>query len=658
MSDTVPPPSIHTDAVPVQKIVGPPRRGPAHEPFKRQKMVRWLAPGQLAVTAVRAILSGTFGAYADRRETQAALHQHDGDGSAPGSAGGRIYSYVDVKDANGDFWLDFVADLGDGFDPTYSVAWLLARGELPAPGDDVVAGVGADGRALAEDAKAPAAGDPTHRGHVLVMGGDQVYPTASREEYHNRLSGPYEAALPSVAPGERAPHLFAIPGNHDWYDGLTSFIRQFCQARGIGAWETKQSRSYWALRLPQRWWVLGVDVQLQSDIDRPQMEYFSAVAREMRPGDRVILCTPEPAWVHTRCEPNSFDNLAYFERQVITPSGAELALTLTGDLHHYARYFSGEGERTRHKITAGGGGAYLLGTQLLPPTLDLQAPPAAPVVSASDDEWTGPCERWTRGDALYPSLGASLRMKPGAFTLWFKNPSFGVLLGAVYALFGWLLEIGSHPFGSKSTLLPLLRLSGPGEWRTVAATVGEIAYFTPGLTILILLLIGGMIGFASPDVERSKLLLRHRGLRTVTRVLVGFIHGLAHVALAVALVWIWAKLRVSLPPVWIGVAFLGAMSLVGGIAGSLLFALFLLPPVNYNEAFSSQHLETYKNFVRLRIGADGRLTVWSYGVDSPGRWRFRPNAPAGNAFYDATKPPMVRLIERPITLAAPGSSAS
>src|SRR5687767_12878362 len=54
--------------------------GPASETdlkWRRKKMVRWLSPGQLTATAVRALLSGIFGSYADRREVQAALHQAD-----------------------------------------------------------------------------------------------------------------------------------------------------------------------------------------------------------------------------------------------------------------------------------------------------------------------------------------------------------------------------------------------------------------------------------------------------------------------------------------------------------------------------------------------------------------------------------------------------
>ncbi|HEY6179460.1 MAG TPA: hypothetical protein VIX73_33625, partial [Kofleriaceae bacterium] len=70
------------------------------------------------------------------------------------------------------------------------------------------------------------------------FGGDLVYPVASREEYEQRLVMPYEHALPHT----RAPHpdVFAIPGNHDWYDSLISFTRRFCSERWFAGWRTRQ----------------------------------------------------------------------------------------------------------------------------------------------------------------------------------------------------------------------------------------------------------------------------------------------------------------------------------------------------------------------------------------------------------------------------------
>lgn len=645
----------------------PMRRGPTTLPWKPQGMVRWFSPGELASAGMRAVLSAVFGEYADRRELQAALHDDDVGAAEP-------HDYSARTDTEDGFWIDYVADLGDGFRSTYTVAWLLAQPTLPASGGDATP-VPRE-RSAAPRAEELKAGTRTRRGHVLVMGGDQVYPTASREEYTNRMSGPYEAALPWHGEGE-APHLFAIPGNHDWYDGLTAFIRLFTQKRWIGGWGTQQSRSYWALKLPERWWLLGIDVQLAADIDQPQMDYFCRVAERMQPGDRVILCTAEPAWVHTRSDPRAFDNLAFFEKQVLAPRGAELALTLTGDLHHYARYSSpaAEGTRQRHKITAGGGGAYLLGTQLLPADIELDAPvppaeaaAAAARVGEDTDHSPHRTETWTRGP-LYPGLGESLRLKLGAWKLFWKNPSFAVFLGVVYALFAWFVQSASQVsavfdgvYGDDfMEAVGRLAIADLGE---IAGLYLKVAMYSPSVVALTLLFIAGMGAFTAPDVERSRFLVEHTWLRRVFRWGLGTVHGVAHIALVVGLMWAFSvtfstralDASTQSDPV-ISVGFLAAMVLGGGLLGSLLMSLFLLPFVNYNEAFSAQHLESHKNFVRLRIDRGGDLTVYAYGVDAPGTWRFHPDADPGEPYFDAAAPPRVRLVDGPLTIAGAHSAA-
>ena len=141
------------------------------------------------------------------------------------------------------------------------------------------------------------------RGDVLVFGGDEVYPTPSREEYQRRLVAPYAAAFGDDRPAER-PHVYAVPGNHDWYDGLSAFTRLFCSdigGRRFAGWWTRQRRSYFVLKLPHRWWLVGSDGQLQSDLDVPQIEYFREIAaRHMQPGDKVILCLSMPVWVYAQ----------------------------------------------------------------------------------------------------------------------------------------------------------------------------------------------------------------------------------------------------------------------------------------------------------------------------------------------------------------------
>src|SRR5690606_34855940 len=262
-------------------------------------------PRLLVATAVRVLGAQFFGAYLDKRELQGVLPR-------------KIYSHADDVTEEGDFWLDYVGDLGDGFDATYSIAWLLAQPELEIR-------TGKDDETLT-----------LPRGHALVLGGDQVYPTPSTTAYEERFRGPYRCALPT--PPERPPALYALPGNHDWYDGLTAFLRVFAKDDQIGGWRTQQARSYFVHQLPHRWWLFAVATRGSADIDHPQLAYFEEAAQRLGPGDRVLVCVPEPSWVKETRSPGGYDTVDFFLRKVIAPTGATCAVLLTGDQHHYARY--------------------------------------------------------------------------------------------------------------------------------------------------------------------------------------------------------------------------------------------------------------------------------------------------------------------------------
>ena len=583
----------------------PPKSPPRSESelrFERKRMVGWFDPRQLLGTGLRALISELFGAYADRRELQAALRP-----AVPHT------EYASEKE----LWLDFVADLGDGFDSTYSIAWLLSRPSLPING---------------ETATAP-------RGRVLIMGGDQVYPVARRDEYQNRLHGPYEAALPAV-PESPEPHLYAIPGNHDWYDGLTSFLRIFCQERRIGAWQTRQSRSYFALLLPHRWWLWGTDMQLESDIDRPQLDFFTHLgASHVQPGDRVILCTAQPAWVHAAAgRPEAYHNLAFLERTVIERFGATLAVTLTGDLHHYARYESTDGTG-RQKITAGGGGAYLAGTHDLPETLEL-----GEAEGASRESF---CRA-----GVYPRPGRSRVLSLGALAFLLRNRHFAVLLGALYLFYAWLFQSASRrvvasPLGGS--FLDMLSALPFSEWRVVARQVWRLLILNPGVVAAILAIVAGLAAFTMP--ERPG-----RWPKVIART-AGAVHGLAHLTLNIALMWVFARLNVAQLGLTVATTrqsllFSAEMLVVGSALGGVLMGLYLvlanqLLGLHRNDVFAAQSIADYKNFLRLHVRPDGGLTILAYGVDRVcRRWRVNAEAGVGESWIVPEEKIEARVIDR------------
>lgn len=572
---------------------GPPARPTSTEPealgFEMARMVEWLSPRELIDTGQRALLSGLFGTYADKRELLGAL------GVAPPQ---------DLSDRP-ELWIDYVADLGDGFDATYSIASLLAAGKL-----DVQA---ADGEPVG-----------TSRGNVLVMGGDQVYPSAEIDLYEQRLVGPYGAALPYTASDH--PTLYAIPGNHDWYDGLTAFLRVFGQGRFIGGWRTHQQRSYFAVQLPHRWWLWGLDIQFESYIDAPQLAYFRQIATErLRPGDEVVLCSAKPTWVGAnKAEPESYAHLDFFERHILGGTGARVRVHLSGDAHHYVHYAEVGGDR--HLITAGGGGAYLSATHQLPEELEL--PPEASKARSK----TSPSARY-RIVARYPDRETSRGLRRRVGVLPFINPGFWRLVTGVHAWFALavLWWARSTPSGMAAALRDL----------TFGAALARVAT-TPAASIVTGLILFGMLIFTKDSRWRWRL-----GL--------GLPHGLAHLAVAAASITLAANVLAGLPTPAYLPAYVAMSGLVGGLASAYVLAGYLLVADttghNTNEIFAAARIEDYKCFLRLHVTKEA-LTIYPVGLGRVAHdWRVRQGTSPEDAWLepdgDELEP---HLIEAPIRL--------
>jgi hypothetical protein len=563
----------------------------AELPFPRHQAVRWFSPGMLLETAKLVALSSVFGSYADKREVQATaatptFHDHS---------------------AGEETWVDYVSDVGDGFDATYSIAYLLAQPKLDVPGGE--------GDAV-----------PTTRGSVLVMGGDEVYPTASAKGYEEKTKGPYNAALPHA---DDPPSLFAIPGNHDWYDGLTSFLRFFCQGGWIGGWQTEQRRSYFAVKLPQRWWLLGIDIQFDTYIDAPQIAYFRAVAEQIAEGDGIVLCTAKPSWVHGGVEgSDAYATLDYFVTSVLGKQPQQVRLMLAGDSHHYARYVEVSGDRTL--VTCGGGGAYLSATH--PPGTDLVLPPASLHADRVD-----PVPSTTFAPVTsYPPPDESRRTALRVLDrLPRRNPQFVALMALVQMGLAHVL-VTSLPRLSGTSLARTWDQLQPG-WSTLAV------FRHPVVLLVSALVVAGAAGFAG----RAKPYARA----------VGAVHGLAHLGLALLLVWAAAAL--PLPESWPAWASfwtrLIVTGLAGGAAATVLMGTYLylasLGGLHLNEVFSAQSVEDRKSFLRIHVRADGALVLHPVAVPTVNRsWHVPPTGADGDPWVEPDTPIAIRLVEPPVVV--------
>lgn len=599
-------------------------------------MVRWFSPTLLANAAVRAMISPVFGTFADARATQASA-----DGFSPEAlrnVAERYHFQADgLADADGAVWVDYLADTGDGFDSTYAMASLVA----------------ADSLTVARSSKSQSYTLPA--GKILVFGGDQVYPYPTRDEYKARFETPFEMAFPA---GNSYREAFVLPGNHDWYDGLNSFDFLFCQARygitggtRIGGLELRQHRSYFAIRLPHNWWIWGCDIQFSQYLDSGQVRYFSAVAdlmKERGPGEpehKIILCTAEPGWQYEAKIAVAANSNIDIISKIADHGGAKVCGVLSGDSHHYCRYFCKD--LGLNLITAGGGGAFLHPTHQLNREvtytwldreykfrLDCREPlkaGKAPEISAFP---TRPQSFWmTWLNALFPIF----------------NYTFATLLGTLYWMMTWMysqaqitrvgcstsqlgqnidkVEPNYRPF-VENILVSDTRTCGL-QGDTAPARFQDLVNITLQAGVSEFLLgVFGMLLFAA--------LYAYADARTRwKRFLMALLHWLAHISAMIGLYWLvkhhgyWTYLgpwTVEMTRPFLGdlvqslrtVAYTAQMIFGGGLVAGFVWGFYLFVSCaffkrHWNDAFSSLRLGDYKNFLRLKFERD-RLTIYPIGL--------------------------------------------
>src|SRR6266516_4727607 len=534
-------------------------------PIEKPKMcpmVRWYDPGQLARTAIDVLISTVFGAHSDYRLTEALVSPADEDVIWDEDPVDPIEEHDEIYDYSNrnELWIDYIADTGSGWHPTYTVAYYATQPTLDFTTNQPDGGVETD---------------KTARGDILIFGGDQVYPVASRKSYRERLKGPFQAALRHTDPPH--PHVFAMPGNHDWYDSLVSFTRLFCSRRWFAGWKTRQKRSYFALKLPHNWWLIGTDVQLASDIDVPQVKYSRRVARVMNEGDRLILCTAEPhriyAGMYAQFDPEINENNLDFLEEIVFKK--KISVYLSGDLHHYRRHENDDGVQ---KITAGGGGAH-----------------GFPTHGQNVDELAG---GFHLRRPTFPPEDESKRLTWRNLGFLFLNPSFGIVTGILYLLTAWSVKADIGGFGLSQT------------WPAIKTSISA-ALNSPGAIFWILFVWGGFLMFTDTHSKRY-------------RTIAGSLHGLTHLICIFFIGWAATYIGVTClcfvfkqPKQLFLAGFI--ILILGGVVGPIVMGLYLLISLNvfkrhHDEAFSSLRIQDWKNFLRLHLDTDGRLTVFPIGI--------------------------------------------
>jgi hypothetical protein len=729
------------------------------------QMVRWFSPHLLVLAAYRDTVARIFGEFADQRGIQHVADPIPTDEELKKKFCNR-YDYSGQAGGSTPYWVDFAADLGDGFDSTYSVAYLLAADKLHPEQARTTGGI--------RGIKGLAGSEPLEHGRLLILSGDEVYPWPTHEDYELKTFKPYAMALsePAIDPqtGRLPPasrHVFAIPGNHDWYDGLNAFDDQFCRARAgtgggmrFGDWETRQHRSSFAIKLPHNWWIWGADIQLNDLLDPGQLSYFRAVAEQMGPEDRFILCTAEPSWyaLGTPAERFARQNLNGLIEAPIR-RGAKLCGIFSGDWHHYSRYNESQALGNMNLITAGGAGAYIHGTYHLKRKLDFEW--VGKTLEFRLDRKLEPSgsdtepPKQTTANACYPSKATSYRLALGNWLFPFRNFGFCLAVGIVYWLLTWTfatlridfwLEVPKDqqitrgliqtPQAVRECLEPTQRpqqqrtrsnvatgdvkscLLDPGPERNgyrpfngtgriedwtlqlidfyiadikAATSFKQMADNTGYLFLkCVHLLLLGMINsvgaalflfgiwFAFFAITQSK----YRGKRGLaSRVVVATLHHGTHLLFMWGLYCAFAyfnntwlerhldilagtsasaaapTLLLAPVPFWVSFIYPFEMVLIGGTLGGLIFGLYLMVTyifgkVNCDWLFSSQRLDGYRCFLRMKFEPD-KLTIYPIRLDAvPPRtgWRWRRNPGPREPLVEPISPLKPRLIEGPIVI--------
>ena len=527
--------------------------------LKREKMVGWYDPPQLLRTGLEVVVSTLFARHSDSRRLDALV----------GSGAVLNFDTEGMLNSEGDFWFDYVADCGDGWDSTYGVAYALSQPLLRVDAQNM------------------------HRGRLLVLGGDLVYPTPNKDNYDARLIGPYQLAAQFY--DDEPAEVLAIPGNHDWYDSLVAFRRLFFIDGALGFGHVSQTRSYCAARLPKNWWLFAVDLQLDHDLDQAQYTFFADVCeKKLSSLDRVLLCVAEPIWLS---KPEQIDTVQFRAATLISKLreqlGHRLILSIAGDLHHYRRHSDDNGH---HLITCGTGGAFLH------PTHELKS------------ETIG-------GDF---KLRASFPTKRKSFWLTFmnlgfvtRNPKFGIVTAISYLVAAWQNGIYVGERFSSFQLLEIGRL-GLEQWQMALVTGLHSALLSPIGLALYAIIFWGFVFFA----DRSS---------TLFRVIGGTVHALTHVGAGFLIYWFAAYVAISiynLPPKSIPQYLVTGVIIfsLSWIIGSVILGTYLLISLNLfkkhsNEAFSSLRIKDWKGFLRGRIRSDGDLELTFIGLQKvPRSW--------------------------------------
>lgn len=345
--------------------------------------------------------------------------------------------YFDTENWASGIWNSWAESRTDTWREAMARAVVADQGLTPATFDVTPSGLGTDDFAFVvigdpgegdasqqvlRDRILAVTADPAVR--FLLVSSDVVYPAGAMYDYEAKFFLQFKGVSQPV---------YAIPGNHDWYDALEGFAATFLEPRaartsmrarveadnrltsttdaridGLVA-EAARLRGAYGVRTglqtapffevqTRRFALLAIDTGVLRDVDPAQSAWLDvALARARGKLIMAVLGHPFYAGGHdTTIGDEAFGRL----KQRLVAGG--VAIVMAGDTHDLEYYREDGGAESGtpvHHVVNGGGGAYLsFGTSL--------AWPARPATTT-----------W----AFYPAT-EPVRAKIQHFTPWWKRP--------------------------------------------------------------------------------------------------------------------------------------------------------------------------------------------------------------------------------------------
>jgi len=378
---------------------------------------------------------------------------------------------VEPPDLGGDFGFLVIGDPGEG-----DASQHILRDQI------IRAGAGADVR-------------------FMVISSDVIYPTGSMKDYEANFWLPFK--------GFDKP-VYAIPGNHDWYDALEGFVATFFRPEAATVamrarveadnrlTSTTNSRIAWLVdeaarlrreyqvptgfqRAPyfsihtERFTLLAVDTGVLRRVDADQLAWLRAGLARAR-GKFTMVILGHPLYAGGDYQAAGDPDFAALH-QLLREHEVEVVMAGdTHDLEHYVeRYRAGGTERVMHHFVNGGGGAYLSsGTSLAwpasPALPEWAFYPSTAALTAKIDfhtpRWKWPFWVWTKRFGAWP------------FSVEWLSAAFDYNVAPFFQSF---VEVRVEPSADRVRLLPWgphgrLRWadlqSSPG-WRPAASRSAE-----------------------------------------------------------------------------------------------------------------------------------------------------------------------------------------